>query len=640
MLDIPLQLTALSDVVLGQNVGFVLSATAGMPPYTWSVAPGSSLPPGLQLLTRSSLNMSFAPGATGLAGSPTAAGSYSFDLIVTDAAGTQVRRTYRLNVSRIALVGFAPPAATTGIAYSARLVAVGGTGAFTFSMSPVSLTQEMLPPGFSMSNAGVVSGTTTSTGVYSFVLRVQDTAGNTFSRSFTLLVNTPAGLRVQNVNPADAWTGFGRRSTVLTTNGPSTSTYAWAVVAGALPPGVTLVPGLAGPNSTVLAGPPAATGTYTFTLRATDVANGALFAEHAFTQRIGATQLVSPPVAIAPTNDLPGGQAGSPYSVVLKAAGGTPPYTFSESPFSPLPPGLSLSAAGVLSGTPASIGTFSIVPIVSDSSGTAVTNPGLVLVVTPAGSTPPLVRAGAGLLPDASAGVPYRYALDPILRGGTAPFTWSVASAAPPAVNALPSGISILAGSNGLPTYLGGAPTTPGPHTFSLLVTDASTPAQTLVVPLTIAVSSLALTPDSLPRGMAGTPYAQALLASGGTGPYTVQLSATSDMPPGMSLSGGSLLSGTPAQAGNFLVTVLVSDAAGNSLAKAYKVTVDNAAGQAPALALSPATITRYCEIGSAALRRSRSRSPRRRVRSRLRCRCRAYPARRSRPLRERRRPR
>ena len=241
--------------------------------------------------------------------------------------------------------------------FSTRFLAVGGSGSYTFTMSAASVVQDMLPPGFTLTSDGVLSGTTTSTGVYSFVLRVQDTAGNSLSRDFSLQVNSPSGLRVLSLNPLDSWTGFGRRRLLLTTNG--SSTYTWSVVAGALPPGVSLVPGLSGPNTTSLAGAPAVAGIYTFTLRATDTANGAVFAERVFTQRVGSTQLVSPPVAIAPTADLPGGELGIPYSFALKAAGGAPPYTFSQSPFVPLPPGLSLSAAGVVSGTPSAIGTFS-----------------------------------------------------------------------------------------------------------------------------------------------------------------------------------------------------------------------------------------------------------------------------------------
>ena len=54
------------------------------------------------------------------------------------------------------------------------------------------------------------------------------------------------------------------------------------------------------------------------------------------------------------TTSLPGGIAASPYpSTTLQASGGVRPYTWALASGSTLPAGLSLSTAGVLSGTPA-----------------------------------------------------------------------------------------------------------------------------------------------------------------------------------------------------------------------------------------------------------------------------------------------
>jgi hypothetical protein len=71
-----------------------------------------------------------------------------------------------------------------GTAYAEQFTAVGGTGPYTFSMSPQSQTQDMLPPGFALSPSGLLSGSTNSTGNYAFVLRVQDSAGHSFSRTY------------------------------------------------------------------------------------------------------------------------------------------------------------------------------------------------------------------------------------------------------------------------------------------------------------------------------------------------------------------------------------------------------------------------------------------------------------------------
>lgn len=74
------------------------------------------------------------------------------------------------------------------------------------------------------------------------------------------------------------------------------------------------------------------------------------------------------PLSVA-TASLPNGTLGSPYSAPLAAAGGTPPYTWSLGQGS-LPPGLAVSPAGSVSGTPAATGVFSFALQVTDAAGT------------------------------------------------------------------------------------------------------------------------------------------------------------------------------------------------------------------------------------------------------------------------------
>src|SRR4051812_4992582 len=71
--------------------------------------------------------------------------------------------------------------------------------------------------------------------------------------------------------------------------------------------------------------------------------------------------------AITITGTTAGGSVGVAYSQTLTASGGTSPYTFSFAGGTP-PPGLALSAAGVLSGTPTGAGsfTFSVRAVAAD----------------------------------------------------------------------------------------------------------------------------------------------------------------------------------------------------------------------------------------------------------------------------------
>ena len=90
-------------------------------------------------------------------------------------------------------------------------------------------------------------------------------------------------------------------------------------------------------------------------------------------------------------------------------------------------------------------------------------------------------------------------------------------------------------------------------------------------------------------------------MAAGGVPPYTFTLATNSDMPPGLFLSAGGVLSGTPNAPGNFRVLLSVTDAASSSLFVQYNMTVDNALGQAPALSLAPKPINVYYVQGSPA---------------------------------------
>ena len=136
-----------------------------------------------------------------------------------------------------------------------------------------------------------------------------------------------------------------------------TSPYTWAVSAGALPDGLALSP------AGVLSGTPTTPGTSTFTVRVTDSANPAATATKSFTLTVS-------DLAIDTAATLPAAAVSVPYTETLLASGGTSPYTWALSSGT-LPAPLTLSAAGVLSGTPTAAGTFSFSIKATDSASPA-----------------------------------------------------------------------------------------------------------------------------------------------------------------------------------------------------------------------------------------------------------------------------
>jgi hypothetical protein len=187
-------------------------------------------------------------------------------------------------------------------------------------------------------------------------------------------------------------------------------------------------------------------------------------------------------------------------------------------------------------------------------------------------------------LQEAFVGVPFADGLlDQRIRGGVPPYTWTVAAG-----SALPPGLSVLSGANGVSDRLGGTPTEQGEFDFSLTAFDAS--GQSLTLNFSIEVIPASLSANLVP-GIVGTAYSVPLVATGGLPPYTFGLALGSDLPPGLTLGANGVFSGLPSHPGLFQPVVDISDSAGNTLSRRLRIAVDNSAGQAPALQVTPTPI-------------------------------------------------
>ncbi len=115
-------------------------------------------------------------------------------------------------------------------------------------------------------------------------------------------------------------------------------------------------------------------------------------------ESISETLTVELPVGIASAANLPPGFVGGAYSETLSAINGTPPYAWSLA-LGPLPGGLTLTSAGVISGDPTAAGSFSFTVTVRDADATTATQTFTVTIVTVTG---PLTETGA--FPQVAAG--------------------------------------------------------------------------------------------------------------------------------------------------------------------------------------------------------------------------------------------
>ncbi len=237
------------------------------------------------------------------------------------------------------------------------------------------------------------------------------------------------------------------------------------------------------------------------------------------------------PQLVAATASPPEGITGKAYSYTLSASGGTGSYAWSLVAGS-LPPGLSLSSAGQISGTPTTAGSFSSTARVASGSQTADVSVAITVVAA--------LVASAGNPPAGIVGQPYSHTLT--ATGGTGSYTWQLGS------GSLPAGLSL--GSGGAVT---GTPTTAGSSSALVRVTSGS---QTDSVTLNITIlAQLAVVVGTPPPAVMGKSFSHQLSATGGTGTYTWQV-ASGSLPDGLSLNSSGLVSGIPAKTGSFTATV------------------------------------------------------------------------------------
>jgi hypothetical protein len=119
-----------------------------------------------------------------------------------------------------------------------------------------------------------------------------------------------------------------------------------------------------------------------------------------------------------------------------------------------------------------------------------------------------------------------------------------------------------------------------------LLARNGAVTLDTNSVTVCPACTAISLSPATLPDGMLGVAYSQALTASGGTAPYLFAVTEGS-LPPGLLLSPSSgAITGTPTATGSFTFTVRAVDDAGCFGTQVYTIVINGPT--CPTIALAP----------------------------------------------------
>ena len=532
----------LPEATVGVAYSRTLTAVGGRPDFSWLIESGS-LPPGLSLAQSGSIS-----------GTPSTAGTFNFVVKVTDANSAASTKAFPLTVKSAAPLTITMnqlPRGSVGTPYSQNIGASGGQTPYTWSIQSGNL-----PEGLTLNQGGIISGTPERAVTTSFALRLTDAVNTTVNSTLSLTINPAVQLlSIETQSLADGLVGQDYSQSLRAAGG--SSPYRWELKTGNLPAGLQLS------EAGVIAGVPTTTGEVSFEVQATDQSGQSTVATLSID--------IDPPpqLTILSPSALPVAAIGVPYRFELRAVSGTAPYFWvkkKKAKFGLLPPGITLSSDGIISGTPTTQGLFNFTVILNDSGERQAKKPLSIEV----GPPPPPLAIRTESLPQALQGLPYTGVLE--AAGGVGPYTWKIET------GALPDGLTMSQGG-----IISGRATTSGATSFVVRLTDSVGTSSTKSLFLIVAPPPppLVIQTVSLSETTAERDYSQSLVAVGGVAPYSWSI-ASGSLGAGLNLSASGVISGRPVSSGTSVFVVRVTDAAGQSVTRTLAITVKPADKLAP----------------------------------------------------------
>lgn len=510
---------------------FRFEGAGSKPPYRWALLPDPDSQFPLTLNAASGL-------LTGVLPTP---GQYGFTirLSATDEDG-------ELTVSRRCSITTDPPnltilsdpmlpAATSGVSYTARLRADGGTGPFRFE-----LVNSTPVPGLTLNPNGTFSGTPLAAGNYALLVSV--TSGGSdqavpSTKRFTITVR-PAEVSVRGSCPLANGAGNVPYNYQFEAEG-GLPPYRWTLM-GVLPTGLFM-----GPDGRVN-GIPTVPHWWPFSVGVVDSrGSSAVLA--------CGVVILFPEVQMTGSCPMPVGTAGVPYSRRLNATGGSGSYTWSVVDGNgTLPAGLRLSDDGTVSGTPQNSGPAQFRLRVQDARGQTASNACSLTI------NPGAFSITSCPLPGGFAGEVYRQQIG--ATGGRAPYIFSSPSNLPAGLSLTPAGVL-----SGL--------VPPGTYPINLRVNDVEGQVASKQCDLSVMPPAVRLTTQCpLPDAIIGSNYRFAVTAAGGVEPYSY---SSSPLPAGLRLGPDGMFAGISSTAGFYPLVLSVRDANNQRSTQACGLTVD-----------------------------------------------------------------
>ncbi|MGC2208099.1 MAG: G1 family glutamic endopeptidase [Candidatus Dormiibacterota bacterium] len=195
------------------------------------------------------------------------------------------------------------PAPIQDVAYSTSLSAYGGTPPYAWAV-----TSGSLAAGLNLSSGGLISGTPSAAGAFSFSVEATDSTtptAETATAAFSGTAATAPSPVITTTSLPNGTVGAGYSTTLHASNG--TPPYSWAIISGSLPSGLSLSTG------GVIAGTPTTATTLSFTAQVTDSASPAPQSSEA---HLSIIVYLAPPLLYGSPNWSGYEIANGPYSYV------------------------------------------------------------------------------------------------------------------------------------------------------------------------------------------------------------------------------------------------------------------------------------------------------------------------------------
>ncbi len=506
---------SLTDAIVGRDYYKQMLAKGGWPPYSWVISAGA-LPKNLCLHNKSGV----------LYGVPQKEGKAAFTIKVIDRKDNfaQAELTLLIKTSPLYIISGSLPGGCVGLFYSQRLEAQGGFPPYKWQIISGSL-----PEGISFdSHCALLSGIPQKSQKTAFKVKVTDTEDNYDIAEFMINVNEKA-LEIVDTSLERGVVGANYYQALCAQGGQPP--YKWQT-ANLLPDGLLL-----NKESGSISGTPLDSTDMILNITVTDKQENKARAD---LELVILDELLTICEPFSFKADV-----GEEFCKLLCACGGSPPYKW-EIASGELPQGITLDKnEGILNGMPLKAETAKAsIKVIDQHSDMASADFTFEIQDTELS----IVTTG---LPSLEIDENCSFCLE--AEGGVPPYQWQFKS------GSLPAGLSL--NTQGL---LNGMPTEGGNFSFEIEVTDANKDSALSTFSLMVKDNSLSITTSALPDGERSVEYYFALIASGGTTPYSWRISR-GGLPEGIALAETTgVLSGTPAKGQTLSVTIEIEDAKGN----------------------------------------------------------------------------